>query len=85
MEITISFEVTFNRPDLNHTITFKRHKSPYFDYGNKSCITIMKNGKLWETVDTRYDPSVMRDFEKWCTNWMEGYYCKDLEPKWSKK
>jgi len=83
MEITKLYRVTFNNPKYNALYKFTRAKSAAFSYGNGSCVSIERtNDEWWESYDTRYDGLVMKDFTKWCEEWMEGYFRKDLDPKW---
>lgn len=83
MNITKKFKVTFKDTKYNAFYTFSRAKSGAFNYGNGSCVTIERtNDDWWELYDTRYDGLVMKDFTKWCIDWMDGYFRKDLDPKW---
>lgn len=85
IETKRTYEVTFDDPKRNATWTFERHESEAFNYGNGTAVSISKNGEFVTVVDTRYDHTVIRDFSKWCEEFMQGYFRKELNPTWREK
>lgn len=77
-----TYEVTFNKPEFNATYNFIRDKSGAFQYGNQTCVIILRGDKEHACIDTRYDALVMIDFSKWCENWLKTAFNPDYEPKW---
>lgn len=77
-----AYEVTFNIPSYNTTYTIIRDESVNFQYGNGSMVTILRGDEVREILDTRYDTLVMKDFDKWCNNYLSTAFRKSLEPKW---
>ena len=77
------YEVKFNEPKFNATYTFIRQKSGAFAYGNQSMVVVYCNDKVKETIDTRYDKLVMKDFTAWCEDYLKTAFNPDYEPTWS--
>lgn len=68
-----AFRVT--TPKLtNYIVDFYRHESGAFAYGNRSMVTIEINEQYHSSIDTRYDPVVMRNFKKWCEDCLRNLY-----------
>ena len=82
METTRIYEVKFNKPEYNATYTFVRTKSGAFAYGNRSMVIVYRNDEVKETIDTRYDKTVMGDFTAWCENYLSSAFNPDFEPTW---
>jgi hypothetical protein len=82
MEELRIYRVTFNEPKYNTTYTFRRCKSGAFSYGNGTCVVVERADGWEECYDTRYDREVMKDFSKWCVDFMENYFRKELEARW---
>ena len=74
------YEVTFNEPEFNAVYEFVRDASAAFAYGNGSCVTILRNGEFKSCIDTRYDKTVMKDFDKWCADFLAEYFDPEFEP-----
>lgn len=80
MEITKSYFVEFNQPEFDCIYEFKRTKSASFEYGNGSVVLVKMNGRHFASVDTRYDHSVMEDFDKWCRDYLLRTINPEFEP-----
>ena len=69
------FKVTFkNIPEVTYNVTITRDKSGAFNYGNGTCVVVKGIGDMPMVYDTRYDGSVMKDFNGWCNEFLEGYF-----------
>lgn len=82
MKKSLSYKVTFNKPEYNAIYTFTRMESGAFSYGNKSMVCVEKNGEHHSTIDTRYDKLVMKDFALWCENYLEQAFNPIYYPVW---
>lgn len=81
-EIALKFEVTFDNPEYNAVYEFNRHESAAFAYGNGTAVTVWRNGKYFSLIDTRYDRTVIRDFNQWCKDWLEEHFDPAYNPKY---
>lgn len=81
-DLTYTFKVSFNTTVFDPAIyVFTRGKSAAYEYGNKTSVTLFKDGKFLWVVDTRYDHSVMEDFRKWCIEYLTSNLDPASEPK----
>ena len=80
MEATKRYTVEFNQPEFDCIYEFKRTKSASFEYGNGSVVLVKMNGRHFATIDTRYDPYVMGDFDKWCRDYLLRTINPEFEP-----
>lgn len=81
-DLTYTFKVSFNDPRfIPSTYVLTRCKSAAFEYGNKTSVTVLKNGVLLGIIDTRYDHSVMEDFRKWCLEYLTDSFDPAYDPK----
>lgn len=82
MNITKKYRVTFNVPEYNATYTFERSKSGAFSYGNGSVVNIYRDDKFDQSIDTRYDTSVINNFDEWCEDCLSNMFNPDYKPTW---
>jgi hypothetical protein len=76
------YEVKFNKPEFNAKYTFIRRESGAFAYGNRSAVDVYRNDEWKESLDTRYDRLVMKDFTAWCEEYLRNAFNPDYEPTW---
>lgn len=50
-------------------------------YGNGSSVAVFTNGGFRWMCDTRYDKEIMKDFGKWCMEYLQSYFDPAYEPK----
>ena len=74
MEAKKFYKVKFKKDKLNTILEFHRDYSACSPYGNKSAVTIMRDGDFIGIADTRYDDLVMRNFGGWCLAWVKNHF-----------
>lgn len=78
----VAEETTDGQP--TYIVTARLQKSGCFEYGNGTAVGLYFENlpPTYERVkgfDTRYDNTVTKDFDKWCRDYFEADYGKNLE------
>ena len=75
------YNVTFGKGGFDPEMwEFRMGKHPT-QYGNGSSVAVFMNGQFKWMEDTRYDREIMKDFGKWCMQYLEGCFAPQYEPK----
>lgn len=78
---TKKYNVTFGKGGFkDEEWEFRMGEHPT-QYGNGSSVAVFMNGVFKWMEDTRYDREIMKDFGKWCMQYLEGCFVPQYEPK----
>lgn len=78
---TKKYNVTFGKGNIKFQAWEFRMGEHPTKYGNGSSVAVFVNDKFQGMCDTRYDREIMKDFGKWCMEYLEGYFDPQYEPK----
>lgn len=78
---TKKYNVTFGKGNIKFQAwEFRMGKHPT-PYGNGSSVAVFVNDDFKGMCDTRYDREIMKDFGKWCMEYLEDYFDPQYEPQ----